>query len=88
MLFARGCLRPQLCTHSPGISLKIADSLSRRFQPGVAWTPPLPEALEQQPPEVNADFFEVAALVNETLNRATHEGAQQASADQPAEQTE
>ena len=88
MLFARGCFWPEPCTQSPGISLKIAGALSRRYQPGVAWAPPFPEALEQQPPEINAVFFEVAGLVNETLNAATHNGARQAFAAQPTEQTE
>eukprot|EP00972_Heterocapsa_arctica_P029332 4315574-Heterocapsa_arctica.AAC.1 len=42
-----GFYRPDLCTHTPGVASSIADSLSRRFQPGVTFV--LPAALAQVP---------------------------------------
>ena len=39
------CVRPSVIAHTPGVANKLADILSRRFQPGVAWQRPAAVAL-------------------------------------------
>ncbi len=34
------CVRPCVIEHTPGVANKLADALSRRYQPGVAWQRP------------------------------------------------
>ena len=41
------CVRPCVIAHTPGVANKLADALSRRFQPGVAWQ--RPEAVAHVP---------------------------------------
>lgn len=56
-----GSFRPDLCVHTPGIASKLADALSRRFEPKVASCWQIPAALlqapEAQPPARDASFF-------------------------------
>ena len=40
LTLSRACLRPCVIAHTPGVANKLADALSRRFQPGVAWQRP------------------------------------------------
>ncbi len=39
------CVRPCVIAHTPGVASKLADTLSRRYQPGVAWQRPAAVAL-------------------------------------------
>ena len=43
LTLSQGCVRPAVVEHTPGIANRLADSLSRRFQPGATWR--LPPAL-------------------------------------------
>ena len=50
---ASSCIRPSLVEHTPGVANKLADALSRRFQPGTDFL--VPEALVDVP-ECNVLF--------------------------------
>ena len=43
LTFSESCVRPQVVKHTPGVANKLADILSRRFQPGVHFV--VPQAL-------------------------------------------
>ena len=43
LTFVESCVRPQVVKHTPGVANKLADLLSRRFQPGVDFV--VPQAL-------------------------------------------
>ena len=47
MTLASSCARPSLVEHTPGVANKLADTLSRRFQPGTEFL--VPEALVDVP---------------------------------------
>ena len=44
---SRACVRPSVIAHTPGVANKLADALSRRYQPGVSWQ--RPAAIAQVP---------------------------------------
>ena len=40
LTLSRSCIRPVVVEHTPGVCNKLADALSRRYQPGVSWQVP------------------------------------------------
>lgn len=63
LTLAEASFRPQVCAHLPGLANKVADALSRRYEPGVRFSVPsflhgVPEA--QCPPREKA-FFRTCA---------------------------
>ena len=68
-----GAYRPDICAHVPGVALGTADTLSRRYQPGVNWSLPslLQEVPEVIPPMFSQAFFEASeAPVNDKADSA------------------
>jgi len=49
LTLSQSCVRPTVAEHTPGVANKLADSLSRRYQPGNTWR--LPQALRGIPEE-------------------------------------
>ena len=47
LTLSESCVRPQVVKHTPGVANKLADILSRRFQPGVHFV--VPQALVRVP---------------------------------------
>ena len=55
LTLSESCVRPQVVKHTPGVANKLADILSRRFQPGVHFVVPqafvrVPESLSDLEP--------------------------------------
>ena len=40
LTLSESCVRPQVVKHTPGVANKLADILTRRFQPGVHFVVP------------------------------------------------
>jgi hypothetical protein len=40
LTLSASCIRPCIVEHTPGVANKLADLLSRRFQPGTTWRTP------------------------------------------------
>ena len=59
LTLAESGVRPRICSHTPGIANKIADVLSRRFQPDTSWAIPacLHHAKEMQLPAREKDYY-------------------------------
>ena len=47
LTLSESCVRPHVVKHTPGVANKLADILSRRFQPGVHFV--VPEAFVDVP---------------------------------------
>jgi hypothetical protein len=45
LTLSSACVRPCVIAHTPGVANKLADALSRRYQPGAAWQRPAAVAL-------------------------------------------
>ena len=60
LTFSESCVRPQVVKHTPGVANRLADILSRRFQPGVHFV--VPQAFVGVP-EVSTISEEIITVV-------------------------
>jgi hypothetical protein len=65
LTLAASVVRPRVIEHTPGVANKLADTLSRRYQPGVPWR--LPAVIAHIPECIltprGADYYRSLALV-------------------------
>ncbi len=50
LTLCHSCIRPRVIEHTPGVAIKLADILSRKYEPGIVFV--VPQVLEAVPEQV------------------------------------